>query len=83
MDNERSEREYQPIFNVPTSVLVVIGVFVGVHIVRLILPADDSAWLTLVLAFIPARYSGYAPDLPGGDLAGITSFVTHMTVPKR
>lgn len=80
MDNEQSESEYQPIFNVPTSVLVVIGVFVGVHIVRQILPADDSAWLTLALAFIPARYSGYAPDLPGGDLAAFTSFVTHMVV---
>ena len=60
--------------------LVVIGIFVAVHIVRQMLPADDSTWLTLALAFIPARYSGYAPDLPGGELAGITSFITHMAV---
>ncbi len=80
MDEEQSEPEYQPIFNVPTSVLVVLGIFVGVHIVRQLLPAEESVWLTLALAFIPARYSGYEPDLPGGELAGLTSFVTHMAV---
>ena len=80
MDEEQSEAEYQPIFNVPTSVLVVIGIFVVIHVIRQMLPADDSAWLTLAMAFIPARYTGYAPDLPGGELASITSFVTHMLV---
>ena len=80
MDEEQSEPEYQPIFNVPTSVLIVIGVFVVIHVIRSALPADESAWLTLALAFIPARYTGYAPELPGGEIASLTSFVTHMAV---
>jgi len=80
VDEEQSEAEYQPMFNVPTSVLIVIGIFVVVHVIRLALPDDDSAWLTLALAFIPARYTGYAPDLPGGELTSVTSFVTHMLV---
>ena len=80
MDDEQSEAEYQPIFNVPTSVLVVIGIFVVVHVIRLALPDDDSSWLTLALAFIPARYTGYAPELPGGEIASFTSFITHMVV---
>ncbi|MDH4981512.1 rhomboid family intramembrane serine protease [Hyphomicrobium sp. D-2] len=36
--------------------------------------------MTLALAFIPARYSGDASLLPGGDLTAVTSFVTHTMV---
>jgi len=80
VDEEQYEAEYQPIFNVPTSVLVVIGIFVVVHVVRLVLPEHDSEWLTLLLAFIPTRYTGDALLLPGGEWASVTSFVTHMAV---
>ena len=80
MDEDQREAEYQPIFNVPTSVLFILGVFVVVHVIRQILPDDDSRWLTLAMAFIPARYAGYATDLPGGEIASFTSFITHMLV---
>ena len=42
-----------------------------------------TKWLSpfcSALAFIPARYSGAAPELPGGYIAAVTSFVTYMVV---
>lgn len=70
----------EPIFNVPTSVLALIGVFVAVHIVRELLPFEESVWLTFAMSFIPARYDGYASEIPGGEIASATSFLTHMLV---
>jgi membrane associated rhomboid family serine protease len=40
----------------------------------------NSAWLTSVLAFIPARLGGLAGELPGGEVAMVTSFATHLFV---
>lgn len=71
---------HQPIFNVPSAVVALIGIFVGIHIVRQLLPVAQEDWFTLALAFIPARYAGYAAELPGGEVASITSFLTHMLV---
>jgi membrane associated rhomboid family serine protease len=68
----------QPIFNVPGVVLVLLGSFLAVHLLRWVLPTEDDAWLTAALAFIPARETGLAPDLPGGRVAVVTSFVTHQ-----
>ena len=73
-----SQRE--PIFNVPGVVLGLLVVFFAVHLLRWVLAAEDNAWLTAVLAFIPARMSGMAADLPGGRIAVGTSFVTHQFV---
>jgi len=70
----------EPIFNVPTTVVILIGIFVAVHAVRLLLPAAEDDWLVVALAFVPARYIGQAALLPGGDVASITSFITHMLV---
>jgi len=67
-------------FNLQGAVLAVLGVMVAVQIVRMVLPEAVDGWLTLALAFIPARYSGYAPLLPGGEIASVTSFVTHTLV---
>jgi membrane associated rhomboid family serine protease len=67
-------------FNVPASVLALLGVLLGVHAVRWSLPEAWDAWLTLALAFIPARYSGYAEVLPGGSVASVTSFLTYAVV---
>jgi membrane associated rhomboid family serine protease len=67
-------------FNVQSSVLAVLGAMVAVHLVRMGLSGDWDTWLTLALAFIPARYSGFATMLPGGDTAMVTSFVTHTLV---
>jgi membrane associated rhomboid family serine protease len=70
----------QPIFNVPGVVLVLLGSFLAVHLLRWALPTEDGAWLTEALAFIPAREAGLATDLPGGRIAIATSFVTHQFV---
>jgi membrane associated rhomboid family serine protease len=70
----------EPIFNVPGVVLWLLAAFLVVHLVRWALPDDQDAWLTQVLAFIPARVGGFAADLPGGRVAAITSFVTHQFV---
>lgn len=70
----------EPVFNVPGVMLSILAVFVAVHLVRLYLPADDASAMLLALAFIPARYAGFASEIPGGDVAMITSFVTHQLV---
>jgi membrane associated rhomboid family serine protease len=70
----------EPIFNVPGVVLGLLASFFAVHLVRWLLPDEQNAWLTAVLAFIPARVSGLAADLPGGRLAAVTAFVTHQFV---
>ena len=70
----------EPIFNVPQSVLWLLGAFIAVHVARNLLPEDWDATLLLSLAFIPARYAGHAAELPGGVVALFTSPVTHMFV---
>lgn len=73
-------RDRQPIFNVPGVVGALVSSFVAVHVLLALMPEEQSAWLTAVLAFIPARLSGSTPELPGGDVAGASQFVTHMFV---
>ncbi len=34
----------------------------------------------MALAFIPARYDGFASSIPGGDVAAVTSFLTYAAV---
>jgi membrane associated rhomboid family serine protease len=70
----------EPIFNIPGGVLATLAIFLAVHVVLSLMPEEQSTWWILALAFIPARYSGLAGELPGGDTAAITSFVTHMAV---
>ena len=74
-----SERE--PIFNVPGVVVALLGSFrCGASVRSTCLPEEQAAWLTAALAFIPARLTGLAQELPGGDVAGVTQFVTHLFV---
>ncbi len=73
-------RQNEPIFNVPGSVTALIGVCIAIHIVREFLPQDLSDWTTIAMAFVPARYAGHASEIAGGDIATVTSFVTHMLV---
>lgn len=70
----------EPIFNVPGGVLATLAVLFIVHAVLSFLAPVEYEWWVLALAFIPARYAGFASQLPGGDAASVTSFVTHMTV---
>jgi membrane associated rhomboid family serine protease len=77
-DDEVSRHE--PMFNVPGSVLAILGLLVGVQILLTVLPEASSDWLTLALSFIPARYEGLASALPGGGVASVTSFLTYAAV---
>ena len=67
-------------FNIPASVVVVTLALFVLHVVRVILPSQQSQTMLLALAFIPARYTMLVPDLPGGEWSGITSFITYMFV---
>jgi membrane associated rhomboid family serine protease len=70
----------EPVLNVPRSVAGVAALLIGVQLVRGLLPDELDLTLLLALAFIPARYSGAALELPGGYLTAVTSFVTYMVV---
>ncbi len=70
----------EPILNVPGGVSAAAGLMVAIQFIRGLLPDDVDLTLLLALAFIPARYSGAAPELPGGYLTAVTSFVTYMVV---
>jgi membrane associated rhomboid family serine protease len=70
----------QPIFNAPRVVIWLLACFFAVHLARWLSPADVSLWWTAALAFVPARYGALPPELPGGGIAAITSFITHLFV---
>jgi membrane associated rhomboid family serine protease len=67
-------------FNVPGAVLALLGVLVGVQVVLASLPEEWGSWLTVALAFVPARYAGFAAEIPGGEVASATSFLTYGLV---
>ena len=70
----------EPIFNVPRAVVLAAAVMIAIQVVRGLLPDEIDITVLLSLAFIPARYSGLAAELPGGYLTAVTSFVTYMAV---
>src|SRR5262249_9266676 len=70
----------EPILNVPRSVTAASFLMVAIHLTRAFLPAEPDLPFLLALAFIPARYSGAAPELPGGYVTAVTSFVSYMVV---
>jgi membrane associated rhomboid family serine protease len=70
----------EPILNVPRSVVGASALMAGIQLVRGFLPDEVDLTVLLALAFIPARYSGAAPELPGGYVTAVTSFVTYMVV---
>jgi membrane associated rhomboid family serine protease len=70
----------EPIFNVPRGVLIAAALMIGLQLVKSLLPDEAGLKFLLTLAFIPARYSGSAAELPGGYVAAVTSFVTYMVV---
>ncbi len=71
-------KQRQPILNAPGVVVGILGIFLALHLARSLLPEEQGAWLTVLLAFIPARLGGSARELPGGEAASITQFVTHQ-----
>ncbi|MGH6866367.1 MAG: rhomboid family intramembrane serine protease [Methyloceanibacter sp.] len=56
------------------------GLMAALQFIRGFLPDELDLTVLLALAFIPARYSGAALELPGGYLTCVTSFVTYMVV---
>lgn len=72
--------ERTPMFNVPPVVLAALAVLVCIHAARSLLSDDMENWFVLAMAFIPARYDGYAEALPGGPAASVTSFFSHALV---
>jgi membrane associated rhomboid family serine protease len=73
-------RQREPIFNAPGVVVWLVVAFFVVHGLRLFLPTGQSDELTVALAFIPARWSAAAAQVPGGPWAAVTSMVTHVFV---
>ena len=76
MTSDHPDRR-EPVFNVPTIVIVLIAFLVIVHTVRQALSYDDDGFVIIYLAFIPARLTEVGAGLPGGVLAGYTSTFTH------
>lgn len=71
----------QPIFNVPNSVVALLGVLIAIHVGRSLLPLDWDNWVVGATAFIPIRYSDpEAIGLPGQPYASYTSWITHMLI---
>ncbi len=74
----------EPIFNIPAIIVLLIGSFVVIHVLREdLLPDLDRTYFDLMFAFIPARYdSTLVQDgvLPGGFGAEIWTFVTYAFI---
>ncbi len=75
-DEDHPLAQSPPVFNAPTVVLAAIAGLATLHLGRELLSPDDDLWVILVGAFIPSRYG--SDVLPGGSIAKVTSFVTHM-----
>jgi membrane associated rhomboid family serine protease len=70
----------EPVFNMPRAVMAASALMIAVQVIRGFLPDEIDVTVLLALAFMPARYSGSAAELPGGYLTCVTSFVTYMIV---
>jgi membrane associated rhomboid family serine protease len=74
----------EPLFNVPSVIVVVLAALALIHVVRSYLLTDDQDALLLYLfAFIPARYDASmlsGGPLPGGVGAEIWTFVTYSLI---
>jgi membrane associated rhomboid family serine protease len=65
-------------FNAPRVVVALLGVLVAIHLGRSLLPQEQDAWLTEVLAFIPARLSPQDGPFEGGEVAAVTQFFSYV-----
>ncbi len=75
-------QENPPIFNVPSTVFGLIGLFVGVHLFRQYISGPADWEFLLTFAFIPQRYAalaaGHSGMFPGGNMADIWTFFSYM-----
>ena len=74
------DRRSEPIFNAPAVVVGLVVLFALVHLGRELLSESDDEWLTIALAFVPARYGELGGELPGAPWSDASSFVTHIFV---
>lgn len=74
------KQQREPIFNVPTILMLIVGLLAVVHFGRDLLNEQQEEWLLWTLAFVPARFGPHAADVPGPAWAAVTSFVTHILV---
>ncbi|MGE0233369.1 MAG: rhomboid family intramembrane serine protease [Flavobacteriaceae bacterium] len=73
----------EPILNIPSITAALVAVLAGVHLIRLLLPADADYELLLTLALIPARTIGDPAAvalLPGGEGARWWSLVSYAVL---
>jgi membrane associated rhomboid family serine protease len=75
-----TELAREPILNVPAIVVAVLALLAAVHGGLALLSDVNDEYIVWALAFVPARYSGMAAQIPGGQVAIWTSFVTHQFV---
>jgi membrane associated rhomboid family serine protease len=80
--NPKVQRE--PLFNIPTVIIALVGVMAALHGIRTLLLSDDqNIEFLLTFAFIPLRYdTSILPDgaLPGGFGADVWTFVTYSLI---
>ena len=69
--------EREPIFNLPRIVTVLALAMIVIHVIRQWVSIDLDNWIIGAFAFIPARYDGYAAELPGGNPAMGWTFLSH------
>src|SRR5579872_5973190 len=69
----------EPIFRAPSSLLVLIGVIVAAHLLRVFSPPQFAQAMLVHLALIPARYAPLGhPALPGSFFDGAVPFVGYI-----
>ncbi len=72
----------QPMFNVPGIIIVLIGSFIAIHVVRQLISPVMDEWLILRFAFSAGRFFDVSQILggpfPGGAGAAVWSFFSHM-----
>lgn len=77
-DQLQDIKNREPVFNVPGVVSVLAVTMIAIHVLRQWVSEATDSWIVGAAAFIPARYAGYASEIPGGEPAMAWSFLTHM-----
>lgn len=81
MDAQGASRDRrEPFLNAPAGVVWAIALLAAIHAGLEFLDEGDRDWWKIAMAFIPIRYVGGAPELPGGAGAAIWTFVTHQFI---
>lgn len=79
--NQYGEGGREPVFNIPTIVLVTTAVISAPFLLSVVLPAETGQRLFLEFAFIPARFEGLPPEYRGlthdGPLWSLLTMVTY------